>query len=61
MEESASHHLIIIAFAQLRAEETKNNVRGPRRILEMLKIWILEEFEKIEFCKYFWALCRVGG
>ena len=56
MEESASHHLITIAFAQLRAEETKNDVRGPRRMLEMLKIWIPEELEKVKFCNYFWAL-----
>ena len=31
MEESASHHVFIIAFAQLRAEDIRNDAHRPQK------------------------------
>ena len=37
MEESASHHLLIICFAQLRAEMYKNDAGEARRLIEIIE------------------------
>ena len=37
MEESASHHLFIICFAQLRAEIAENDAREARRSPEIIR------------------------
>ena len=31
-EESASHHFLVLAFAQLRAERPENDARSPQKI-----------------------------
>ena len=36
-EESASHHLLMFAFAQLRAEMTENDAGEARRLPEIMK------------------------
>ena len=40
MKESASHHLSIICFAQLRAEMSEKDAREARRSPEIMKIII---------------------
>ena len=41
MEESASHHLSIICFAQLRAEIMENHAQEAWKSSEIMKILIL--------------------
>ena len=49
IEESASHHVMNIAFAQLRAEDNRNDVRRRRETPQTMKIPVLWTFEKMNF------------
>ena len=50
MQEIASHHLEIFAFAQLRAEELQNDARRPPGIFKNLKFQTLgNEYFSIRF------------
>ena len=49
MEESASHHLLMFAFAQLRAKEPKNDARRHRRLPETMKISNFDDLENSDF------------
>ena len=49
MEESASHHVSIVAFAQLRAEDNKNEAQNPWKWPESFKITISWSSENDNF------------
>ena len=49
MEESASHHVLIIAFAQLRAEDNKNEAQNLWKWPESFKITISWNSENDNF------------
>ena len=51
LEESASHHVLDFAIAQLRAETAKNAALGPQRFPEIRKIINFRPPEKSHFDK----------